>query len=77
MTVMPRDGRGIQYAVTFVAVERSVFTGSSAFADDDISNYRFRSINPCISRCGSSVRNDRPNTPMLRLTDSSSGSSSH
>ena len=26
--------------------------------------YRFRSINPCISRCGSPVRKDCPNTPI-------------
>ena len=39
--------------------------------------FRFRSRNPCISRCGSPVRNDCPNTPTLRLTDSVSGSSSH
>src|SRR6476646_5167049 len=39
--------------------------------------YRLRSKNPCISRCGSSVRNDCPNTPTLKLTDSVSGSSSH
>ena len=39
--------------------------------------YFLRSRNPCISRCGSPVRKDCPNTPTLRLTDSVSGSSSH
>jgi hypothetical protein len=28
--------RGIQYAVTPVMIEAAAFTGSSAFADDDI-----------------------------------------
>jgi len=32
-------------------------------------------MKPCISRFGSSVRNDLPNTPMLKLTDSVSGNS--
>jgi len=35
--------------------------------------YRLRPIKPCISRFGSSVRNDFPNTPTLKLTDSVSG----
>ena len=29
--------------------------------------YLLRSINPCISRCGSPVRKDCPNTAMLRV----------
>jgi hypothetical protein len=33
--VMPREKRGIQYAVTVVETEMAAFTGSSAFADDD------------------------------------------
>ena len=39
--------------------------------------YRFRFTNACISRVGSSVRNDSPKTLTLRSTDSVSGSSSH
>ena len=39
--------------------------------------YRFLFTKACISRVGSSVRNDSPNTLTLRFTDSVSGNSSH
>src|ERR1700757_5258711 len=72
-------GRVIQYseAVAIGPMGRGVLDAppSRGMTPSSGRAYRFLFTNACISRVGSSVRNDSPNTFTLRFTDSVSGSS--